>query len=453
VTFEPANPGVLSALGTGSEVTIQGINTGKTSLQAKSKCGEPTGPAVEVEVVNCDDETKDRLEKMKKAAIENLVAAAKDLQGIAGSEEFEKARDELVSSYVDLLAKVGLTIISNGKTKGVVTKVVDGKEVISKAIPRAAQIAEYGSALSEIIGSSSPEQLKDNIGKTASGEAFEKIVSTQFGEAADDLLGKAGSAAIGLAEVADAANKFYNNVGQLIHHEDMIEKFQEILEKADKELKNIRNRQQLCGKQTDKPDKQEKPKAEQKTQPTEPKPSAKPTPETNKPTAQEPQTSESTAGKPTTEDEVLVDPEFPKPPSRQVGLPFEPSDCGCDKTKDLTASTVGFSTLGTGIQNLGDCVKDFSSTTLTDYQQALEELSALTDSLSTILKTDGAAFLVKAKESKPRLDAIVNRVKVYEEEGNAFLNKMEKCPESLNIGMEIFQSVEQITVDSIKTNY
>jgi hypothetical protein len=61
--------------------------------------------------------------------------------------------------------------------------------------------------------------------------------------------------------------------------------------------------------------------------------------------------------------------------------------------------------------------------------------------------------MVKAKESKPRLDAIVNRVKSYDEAGNVFLKKMEKCPESVTTGMEIFQSVEKITVDSVKTNY
>ncbi len=109
--------------------------------------------------------------------------------------------------------------------------------------------------------------------------------------------------------------------------------------------------------------------------------------------------------------------------------------------------------LEVGMKNLGECVEAFRSTSLTDYQQALEELSTLTESLSGILNTDAAAFLLKAKESMPQLDSIVNRVKAYDEAGSAFIKKMDKCPESLTTGMEIFQSVEKITVDSIKTNY
>jgi len=105
------------------------------------------------------------------------------------------------------------------------------------------------------------------------------------------------------------------------------------------------------------------------------------------------------------------------------------------------------------MKNLGDCVENFRSTSLTDYDKTLHELSALTDSLSTTLKTDAGAFLVKAKESKPRLDEIVTRVKSYDKAGSEFLKKMDKCPDSVSSGMEIFQSVEKITVDSIKTKY
>ena len=191
VKFEPADPEVLTATGVGDEVTLQGVRTGKTNLQAKTNCGELTGPAVEVEVVNCDDETIATLERMKKAAMENLVDATNQLQKTAGSEEFTKARDELVSSTVELLAKAGLTIIANGK--------------ISGAVKVAAEIADKGSALLEMIASSNPEELKNNIGKTASGESFEKIVETQFGEKVGELWGKSLSAAIGVAEVQQAA--------------------------------------------------------------------------------------------------------------------------------------------------------------------------------------------------------------------------------------------------------
>jgi hypothetical protein len=439
VKIEPSDPGILSAVGVGSEVTLQGLRVGTTTLQAKTNCGETTGPMVEVEVVNCDDETIARLEQKKKAAIENCVAATKDLQNHAGSKEFEKARDDLVSSTWELLAKTGLTIIANGKSP-------------TTAIKVAAEIADKGAALSEIIASSNPEELKNNIGKTVSGEAFEKIVEKQFGEAIGEAYGKSLSALIGVAEVGEAANRFYENASQILVHEEVLKKFMENLEKADKDLNEITRRQQFCKNEPEKPKPQEKPKPDQPTKPKEPTPPTEPTPKTTEPPVPEPQTTEPTP-EPETGDEVLVDPEPPTVPPRQVGLPYSPSECGCNQTKELTTSSAGFSALGTGIKNLSDCVNKFMNTSLADYRLALEQMKTLTDSLSSTLKSDAVGFMVKAKESKPRLDAIVNRVKSYDEAGNVFLKKMEKCPESVTTGMEIFQSVEKITVDSVKTNY
>ena len=443
VKFVPADPGVLSAVGVGNEVTLQGLRVGKTTLQAKTDCDEKTGPAVEVEVVNCDDETKAALERMRKAAIENLVDATERLQKTAGSKEFEKARDELVSSTIELLAKAGLTIVANGKTSG--------------AVKVAAEIADKGTALSEMIASANAEELKNNVGKTASGEAFEKIVEKQFGEAVGDLWGKSLSAATGIVEVQQAAQKFGENIREILKHEAELEDMEKGYEAASENLKRIEKRQQFCKNGTGQPQAKEQPKSDQtpkSSDPTPPKdstPTPKPKPKPT--TGEQPNPTEPTPAEPKSGDEVIGDPEPPTVPPRQVGLPYEPSDCGCGQSKDLTIKSADFSKLGIGMKNLGDCVEKFRSTTLTDYQLSLQEISELTDSLSTTLKSDAAEFLVKAKASKPRLDELVSRVRSYDKAGNEFLKKMDKCPDSVTTGMEIFKSVETITVDSIKTNY
>lgn len=439
VKFEPADPGVLTATGIGGEVTLQGLRPGTTNLQAKTNCGEKTGPEVEVEVVNCDDETIATLERMKKAALENLVVATEQLQKTAGSEEFEKARDELVSSTIELLAKAGLTIIANGKTSG--------------AVKVAAEIADKGAALSDIIASSNPEEMKNNIGKTVSGESFEKIVEKQFGEAVGELWGKSMSAAIAVAEVQQAAQKFGENIGEILKHEDVMEGLSENYEKAMRDLKRITYRLQFCKEGTEKPQPKDQPKTDQTPKPKEPTQPKEPSPKPDPTTGDQSKPTEPTPTEPKSDDEVIGDPEPPIVPPKQVGLPYEPSNCGCNQSKQLTVKSADFSTLGAGMKNLGDCVENFRSTSLTDYNKALLELSSLTDSLSTTLKTDAGAFLVKAKDSKPRLDEIVTRVKSYDKAGAEFLNKMNKCPDSVTAGMEILQSVEKITVDSIKTHY
>jgi len=439
VKFEPANPGILSALGVGNEVTLQGITTGKTTLQAKTKCGDSTGPAVDVEVVNCDDETIATLERMKKIALEKLIEATNEMQRVAGSPEFEKARDELVSSTIELLAKAGLTIISSGKTSG--------------AVKVAADIADDGAALAEIIASSNPEELKNNVAKPASGKSFEKIFEKQFGDALGELWGKSVSAAIGILEVQQAAQKFADNMGEILRHDDAMEGRMKNYEYAMRNFDRFSKRLNVCKAGTEKPQAKEQPKSDPTPKPSDPKTPKEPTPKPEPTTGEQPKTPETTPDEPTADDEILVDPEPPTVPPKQVGLPYEPSDCGCDKSKELTVKSTDFSTLGTGLKNLGDCVENFRSTSLTDYQLALKEISQLTDSLSSALKSDAEVFLVKAKGSKPRLDKLVLRVKSYDKTGSEFLKTMEKCPESVTTGMEIFQSVEKITVDSIKTKY
>jgi len=439
LNYIPADPGVLTAVGLDDVVTIQGIRPGITTLQATTDCGAATGPVVEVEVVNCDDETIATLERMKKAALENLVEATKEMQRAAGSPEFEKARDELVSSTVELLAKAGLTIISNGKTSG--------------AVETAAKIAEAGSAVSEMIASADKGEFYTNAGKAASGEIFDKAVYTYFGEKMGDLWGKSLSAAIGVVEVGQAAKKFGDNIGEILKHDDVMKSLMDNYEQAMRNFDRIAKRLNVCKAGTDKPQAKEQPKSDQSPKPSDPKTPKEPTPKPETATNEQPKSIQTNPSEPTADDEVLVDPEPPTIPPKQVGLPYESSDCGCGKSKDLTVKSTDFSTLGTGLKNLGDCVENFKSISLTDYQGALQELSVLTDSMSNLLKTDAATFLIKAKESKPQLDALVKRVKTYDEAGNAFLKTMEKCPESITTGMEIFQSVEKITVDLIKTKY
>jgi len=102
--------------------------------------------------------------------MKNLVEATENLQKTAGSKEFEKARDELVSSTIELLAKAGLIIITSGKAKVSMNPNIDSK-VVNVAI----EIADKGAALSDLIASSNTEEFKNNPGKTASGESVEKI--------------------------------------------------------------------------------------------------------------------------------------------------------------------------------------------------------------------------------------------------------------------------------------
>jgi hypothetical protein len=418
VKFEAADPGVLSAVGTGSEVTLQGLQVGKTTLQAKTKCGEKTGPEVEVEVVKCDEETIKTLERMREAATENLIEASEKMQKDAGSEEFQEARDELVKSTAELLLKSGLTILGSGHVHG--------------SAETAIEIAEAAESAIDILGSADSKQFAERSALTVLKALGTSVV-------------KAAAGAVGVHE---AAKKFGEIVGEILKHEDVMEGDSKNFEQAYRNLERIAQRQEFCkGEKTEKPKKDE-PKSEPKQEPAKPKPPTKPDPKPDQPPTPEPQPDD-----PASDDEVFVDPEPPTIPPKLVGLPYEPESCGCGSESKITNNSKGFAEIGTGIKNLGNCVEKFQNTSLADYQNALQEMTQLTDSLTNELASGNAGFAVKAKESQGRFGSLVSRVRSYDKAGTEFLKTMEKCPQSVTSGMEIFKSVEKITIDSIKTKY
>jgi uncharacterized protein Yka (UPF0111/DUF47 family) len=407
---------------------LQGLKAGKTTLDARDNCGNTTGPTVEVEVVNCDKETVEALERMREAAMENLQQANEELQRVANSEEFEEARDEIVESTEELLAKSALTIIGSGETHGVVETAVE--------------IAEAGESVSEMMASATKEEFDE---RTLS--ATLKALGTGVTKA---LVGAMG--------VHEAAKKFGDNLGQILYHEEVLKSAMKNFEKAYKDLEEITRKQQICKGDKTGPQQQEEPKADQTpepadpTPPTEPVPPVEPTPKTDTPPAKDQPTEEPTAPEPGDE-EPPVSPPPPTSEISQVGLPYSPDECGCNSSKGITVSSEGFAAIGTGMKNLGDCVDKFNTVSLADYQQALQEMSELSDSLSVAANSGPSVFLVKAKEAKPQLDSLIKRTKSYDEAGNTFLKEVEKCPDSVSAGMDVLKSALTVTVDSITTKY
>jgi len=422
VDFVAADKTVLSAVGLSGAVELTGSKEGNTTLQAKTNCGHTTGPTVEVEIVNCDDETIARLEKQRKAATENLLISTKELQMIAGSSEFEKARDDLVGSTIDLLAKTGLTVISGGKPT-------------SKVVKTAAEMADVAAGLSDMLASGSHEEVYVNGVKAAAGKIW----------------GEAASTLVGLGEVAAAADRFYKNIAEIQLHEEALKSALESYEKALKALEDVVRRQQICKRDEAQPQKKEDPKADPKSKPTDPKPPVDPKPKTDTPPAQKPPT-EPPAPKPG-DKESPISPPPPTGEPRQVGLPYSPEDCGCDKPKEIGVTSEGFSTLQAGTKNIGDCVEKFNSVSVTEYINTLNELSAITGTLKAAGNEDPALFEVKAKEVKPQLDDLIKRTKAYDVAGQTFMKQFEKCPESVKTGMDVLKSALTVTVDSITTKY
>ena len=78
-------------------------------------------------------------------------------------------------------------------------------------------------------------------------------------------------------------------------------------------------------------------------------------------------------------------------------------ECGCNTPKGIDLSHEGFSALQAGMENLGNCVDNFSKGPLSDYIKTLDEWKFVTDSLATAVSSGPSELQAAAKEAIPRI--------------------------------------------------
>jgi hypothetical protein len=416
-----ADPAVLTAVNLGDSIQLQGVREGKTTLQARIKCSGMLGPVVTVEVVPCDEETIAKLAEESRIATEAQKAAEKDFMDALGSKEFEEASDKIADSTGNLLIKTG----------GLIIGTLGGAGGASKAAQTASGI--YG------VGSNLLDTLKGGDTLSQVSNVSQMIV---------ELGGSAMQQAIsGTIETLQAATEFGKHLGSLMSTADRMAAAAKWHEHWGRVIEDIVRRQKICRKGTGEPPRQGEPPAEPKPPKTDPKkPTPKPTeptPETEPPPGQEPPAQEPPGGEPPS-DEPPISPPPPTSPPRQVGLPYDPGNCGCDKTQGIGTSQAGLSTLQSGLARLGECVETFRSDALTDYLQTLKEWSAVSTKLGAASKAGGAELMSTAKQMIPDIQSLLTRTKSFDEAGRAFYEGFKTCPKSMEAGMSVLKSSNEI---------
>lgn len=128
VTFELANSALASVVNGRGSIGLQAVNEGRTTLQAKTRCGQTLGRAVEVEVVPCDDEVRAeatrRLDELKKSEL----AILRHIHEVLSSKEFDLAAGEIGDSTRELAIKTA-ELIAATLTGGEATAVQKGLRV------------------------------------------------------------------------------------------------------------------------------------------------------------------------------------------------------------------------------------------------------------------------------------------------------------------------------------
>ena len=433
LSYVPANLAVLTAVGLGDVVTIQGVLPGKTTIQATTNCGATTGPAVEVEVVNCDDETIARLAEMMRLAKEEQKRAAEEIEEILGSKEFEKAANDIAKSTYDLAEKTALLIMSTSGASG--------------AAKTASDILSAAAALKDFANS------ENDMEKSSNGL---QILVAQLGSDVQQ-------AVAGLTETLSAAGKFGINLGTLMATNICLKGAAEVYEQANRQIINISLLQNICKKgnnaqqnleqptaNSEKPKTSHAPGTETNQKPDVPKtePEAKSTPKT-----EDSQGQNAESGEPTAEDEILIDPELPPIPARQVGLPYDSGDCGCENTHSISTIKEGLTSMQNGMERLNECVDNFSKGPLTEYLTTLNDWTTLAEKLEKVVSLGTTGIESATKESVPVIESLLVRTKSFDNAGKSFLEEFKACPGSMKSGVEVLNSVNIITVDSLKVKY
>jgi len=110
INFVVADPGTVTVVNLGSSLLIQGIREGKTTVQAKTLCGDNVGQPFGLEILRCDKKTVDEISRALKEA-EGKLDQNRQLQDeTARNPEYTSARDNIDATKERILSTAAKTL-------------------------------------------------------------------------------------------------------------------------------------------------------------------------------------------------------------------------------------------------------------------------------------------------------------------------------------------------------
>jgi hypothetical protein len=430
LVYKPGDPGVLTTVGRGDSVLLQGVRVGKTNFQAITSCGGATGPAVAVEVVPCDDEVHAKLAEEERIIDEELKRVAQEDERIRTGKEFQDA--ERIGELAD-----DLTIETNGLINGTLAGPADKSQT-------AASIYNYGSNVRE--------GLKGNVGMATLQTAL--VAGRQAVAAAGALAYDTKEAATRLRNAIGSATGVADRLAENAKQQDHWLRLKE----------DLVRRKKICrtggtSEGSEPPRKSDEPASEEdptaplvEEDPTAPLVEEDPTEsligkDPPVPTEKPPAPAEAPTGDPppdTPSPDAPPDrPPLPPPqpgPSGRWGLPYDEQDCGCAPGgQALGVRAEGLEQIGKGLATLQKCVEQFSGGPLTQYQAALGEWKLVLGEVEAA----GANQAVQSSATDAlisRLDSLLARTKEFDEKGSLFHAGFESCPAALDSAVTVLKT-------------
>jgi hypothetical protein len=120
LSFSAANSAIVSVINGRSNVGIQPVRAGRTTIQAKTACGAAIGPPVEVVIAACDDDVRSELQRKRDDLARRESEMVKRITRLVADSEFQRAATEIKASTQEFAIKSGELIVGALTAKEVV---------------------------------------------------------------------------------------------------------------------------------------------------------------------------------------------------------------------------------------------------------------------------------------------------------------------------------------------
>jgi len=266
--FTAEHDAIVSVVTNRNSIGVQPVREGRTRIQAKTTCGAPVGPPIEIEIATCDDEARGELQRHQEELIKREQDIARRITRLVADSEFQRAATDIKEDTITLATKTA-ELIAATLTVGEASAVKNGT---SSALN-----------LSQIETAQSIWSVADIIKDANEGNIPAAAFST-----AVELIGKASlSAAKAAGESIAASRKFGMDLGLIAGVVEQLEMLEPKRDAVHREIFDVTRRLNQCDKLPPPPPLPPKKPDPKPPRPTEPTPVPVP-PATDIPTTPEP---------------------------------------------------------------------------------------------------------------------------------------------------------------------
>ncbi|GEM_PF-2282852 len=433
--FPVADDAIATVQNLGTSLVIQGIKEGVTSAQGKTGCGDQDEHIINIEVVNCDEETKQKLRDKLKEIRERLNEKTAELKEKLNDPRFQRAHKDLDRNLMKAFEKL-MSIA--GSCLGAVTSAASGTAGSWKDLDNFVDYLDAAFDATE-KGTWEGDWSLWEMYKTMQISTFKKFT-----------LGIAG-------DVFEYGEAWFAAQDALAEMKQIVQELQNLKREADQirdEYNEIDNRlMDLCkdyGGETGQPGKPE-PKEPPSDEPPDDKPPETKEPPAPKPPEPEPPTDptgEQPPGEPSdtpaddapSDDKPGEEPPPPPPPQTPRGSGGIPLNCECDKLDRSSASEIELTQVSNSIEQLVNCFDQFMNGTIKPFQAVNDSGQQLFEEIEQALTLPQSEWGEIFKGFIPRISGLKSEFTAFGVDIKNFSETSQGCS---NAGQKLSEAMVQ----------